>query len=42
MGEVFGTEMVKNKPYRFFGNSKSAIFTFHGCTIHIKGNFENK
>jgi polyribonucleotide 5'-hydroxyl-kinase len=37
MAEIFGTEMVKDKPYQFMGGTKLAIFTYHGCHVIIKG-----
>jgi len=37
LAEIFGTEMVRQKPYQFGYGSKLAIFTYHGCTIQIKG-----
>lgn len=37
MAEVFGTEMIKGKSYQFGPGTKLAIFTYHGCTIHLKG-----
>jgi len=40
MAEVFGTEMVKGKEYLFGPGTKMAVFTYHGCTIHIKGEDE--
>jgi len=38
--EIFGTELVRNKPYMFGGGSKVAIFTWHGCIVEIVGNIE--
>ena len=35
--ELFGTELVKSKVYEFFTGAKVAIFSYHGCTIHMKG-----
>lgn len=35
--ELFGTELVKGKTYEFSSGAKVAIFTWHGCTIIIKG-----
>lgn len=37
MAEVFGTEMVKGKSYTFTTGAKVAIFTWHGCTLELKG-----
>lgn len=37
MAELFGTEMVRNKPYEFSTGAKVAIFTYHGCIIQIRG-----
>ncbi|BFZ01915.1 hypothetical protein BsWGS_04954 [Bradybaena similaris] len=39
-GEMFGTELAKNKKYTFVSGSKVAIFTWHGCTIVLKGKAE--
>lgn len=38
--EIFGTELVKNKPYVFGSSAKAAIFTWHGCTVEITGELE--
>lgn len=35
--ELFGTEMVMKKPYEFGVGAKVAIFTYHGCTIELRG-----
>lgn len=35
MGEVFGSELAKNKTYNFLPGSKVAVFSFHGCVIKI-------
>uniref|UniRef100_A0A182PA03 Protein CLP1 homolog n=1 Tax=Anopheles epiroticus TaxID=199890 RepID=A0A182PA03_9DIPT len=35
--ELFGTELVVKKPYEFFTGAKVAIFTYHGCTIELRG-----
>ncbi|RZF43747.1 hypothetical protein LSTR_LSTR009170 [Laodelphax striatellus] len=37
MAEIFGTELVKGKPYSFTTGAKVAVFTYHGCTIELKG-----
>lgn len=37
MAEVFGTELVKGKPYYFTTNAKIAVFTWQGCTLEIRG-----
>lgn len=29
--------MVKGKPYEFTTGAKVAIFTYHGCTVHLRG-----
>ncbi|XP_078378577.1 protein CLP1 homolog [Oculina patagonica] len=39
-GEVFGTELIKNKKFTFKAGSKVAIFTWHGCTVEISGPLE--
>jgi polyribonucleotide 5'-hydroxyl-kinase len=35
--EVFGTELVKGKTYDFTSGAKVAVYTWHGCTIEVKG-----
>lgn len=35
--EVFGTELVKGKTYDFASGAKVAVYTWHGCTIEVKG-----
>ncbi|XP_053687675.1 protein CLP1 homolog [Sabethes cyaneus] len=35
--ELFGTEMVMKKPYAFGVGAKVAIFTYHGCTLELRG-----
>ncbi|XP_022190368.2 protein CLP1 homolog [Nilaparvata lugens] len=37
LAEIFGTEMVKRKPYHFTTGAKIAVFTYHGCLIQLKG-----
>lgn len=37
LAEVFGTELFKGKVYEFHTGAKVAIFTWHGCTIELKG-----
>ncbi|POS83130.1 hypothetical protein EPUL_003438 [Erysiphe pulchra] len=37
--EIFGTEIALNHVYKFQG-IKSAIFTWHGCRIEVKGECE--
>lgn len=34
-GEVFGTELTKNKVYTICTRAKIAVFTWSGCTIRI-------
>lgn len=34
---MFGTEMVKKKKYEFNVGAKVAIFTYHGCVLHLIG-----
>ncbi|XP_062532025.1 protein CLP1 homolog isoform X2 [Bombyx mori] len=38
--ELFGTELVKGKPYEFHTGAKVAVFTWHGCTIELRGKTE--
>uniref|UniRef100_A0A182WIY4 Protein CLP1 homolog n=1 Tax=Anopheles minimus TaxID=112268 RepID=A0A182WIY4_9DIPT len=38
--ELFGTELVVKKPYEFVTGAKVAIFTYHGCTIELRGKSE--
>ncbi|XP_065335760.1 protein CLP1 homolog [Cloeon dipterum] len=35
--EIFGTELVKDKQYFFCSGAKVAVFTWHGCTLELKG-----
>ncbi|KAL3275842.1 hypothetical protein HHI36_020584 [Cryptolaemus montrouzieri] len=37
LAEVFGTEIVKGKLYEFTAGAKIAVFTWHGCTLEIRG-----
>lgn len=37
LAEVFGTELVKGKPYEFTSGAKIAVFSWHGCTVEIRG-----
>lgn len=34
--EVFGAEMVLNRPYTFSG-TQQAVFSWHGCTLEVSG-----
>lgn len=34
---MFGTELVKKKKYEFGVGAKVAIFTYHGCVLHVSG-----
>lgn len=38
--ELFGTELVKGKPYDFHTGAKVAIFTYHGCVLSVKGEMD--
>ncbi|KAH9642968.1 hypothetical protein HF086_013529 [Spodoptera exigua] len=38
--ELFGTELVKAKPYEFHTGAKVAVFTWHGCTVELRGKTE--
>ncbi|XP_076460941.1 polyribonucleotide 5'-hydroxyl-kinase Clp1-like [Babylonia areolata] len=40
MAEVFGTEITKKQQYKFMPGSKMAVYTFHGCTIKLRGKTE--
>lgn len=37
---MFGTELVKGKPYEFHTGAKVAVFTWHGCTVELRGRTE--
>ncbi|XP_062895713.1 polyribonucleotide 5'-hydroxyl-kinase Clp1 isoform X1 [Mobula hypostoma] len=37
LAEVFGTELTRHRPYTFAGGSKSAVFTWHGCCVQLRG-----
>lgn len=39
LAEIFGTELVKGIKYTFVSGSKSAIFTYHGCTVSVSTYF---
>lgn len=38
--ELFGTELVRGKPYEFHTGAKVAIFTYHGCVLIVKGEMD--
>lgn len=38
--ELFGTELVKGKQYEFHTGAKVAIFTYHGCSLTVKGEMD--
>ncbi|XP_048486316.1 protein CLP1 homolog [Plutella xylostella] len=38
--ELFGTELVKGKAYEFHTGAKVAVFTWHGCTVELRGRTE--
>jgi polyribonucleotide 5'-hydroxyl-kinase len=38
--EIFGNEIALEVPYTFTGGSKLAVFTWHGCSIEIRGNLK--
>lgn len=38
--EIFGTEIAPGKPYIFHSGAKVAVYSWHGCNIKLKGNFE--
>ncbi|XP_013170540.1 PREDICTED: protein CLP1 homolog isoform X2 [Papilio xuthus] len=38
--ELFGTELVKGKPYEFHTGAKVAVFTWHGCIVELRGRTE--
>lgn len=37
LAEVFGTEIVKGKPYEFTAGAKVAVFSWQGCVLELKG-----
>lgn len=37
MAEVFGSELNRNKKYKFGPGSKIAVFTWHGCSVNLSG-----
>ena len=39
VGEIFGTELAKNKPYTIYSRAKIAVFTWYGCTVRISSNY---
>ena len=38
--EIFGTELVLGKSYTFLSGANVAVFTWHGCSLKLKGNTE--
>ncbi|KAF4104981.1 polyribonucleotide 5'-hydroxyl-kinase Clp1 [Onychostoma macrolepis] len=40
LGEVFGSELNRNKKYTFGPGSKIAVFTWHGCSVALSGKTE--
>jgi polyribonucleotide 5'-hydroxyl-kinase len=36
-GEIFGTEITRNRKYKFQASATIAVFTWHGCKVSIKG-----
>lgn len=39
--EIFGTELAPKQIYTFTG-TKAAIYTWHGCRIEVKGDFQSQ
>ncbi|XP_071812163.1 polyribonucleotide 5'-hydroxyl-kinase Clp1-like [Apostichopus japonicus] len=37
LAEIFGTELLLERTYKFKSGAKAAIFTWHGCTVIMKG-----
>ncbi|XP_060845542.1 protein CLP1 homolog [Rhopalosiphum padi] len=35
--EIFGTKLVKGKLYTFYFGAKIAVFTWHGCSLKLRG-----
>ncbi|XP_043542072.1 polyribonucleotide 5'-hydroxyl-kinase Clp1 [Chiloscyllium plagiosum] len=40
MAEIFATELTRNKRFTFDGGSKVAVFTWHGCSVQLRGRTE--
>ncbi|XP_072038942.1 polyribonucleotide 5'-hydroxyl-kinase Clp1-like [Amphiura filiformis] len=40
LAEIFGTELIRNHNYTFTSGAKIALFTWHGCTVNLKGKTE--
>ncbi|XP_071504776.1 polyribonucleotide 5'-hydroxyl-kinase Clp1-like [Diadema antillarum] len=40
LAEVFGSELLRNRIYKFSSGSKVAVFTWQGCTLVIRGKTE--
>ena len=38
--ELFGTELIKNKPYYFNAGQAFGVFTWSGCKIRLTGRTE--
>lgn len=40
LAEVYGTELMKNRSYTFYGGSKIAVYTYHACSVELEGSPE--
>ncbi|XP_078064649.1 polyribonucleotide 5'-hydroxyl-kinase Clp1 [Mustelus asterias] len=40
MAEIFATELTRNKRFTFDGGAKVAVFTWHGCSLQLRGRTE--
>ncbi|GCC43924.1 hypothetical protein chiPu_0027823 [Chiloscyllium punctatum] len=40
MAEIFATELTRNKRFTFDGGAKVAVFTWHGCSVQLRGRTE--
>ncbi|XP_038044313.1 polyribonucleotide 5'-hydroxyl-kinase Clp1-like [Patiria miniata] len=40
LAEVFGTELLKSRVYKFTSLAKVAVYTWHGCSLNLKGKTE--
>ena len=38
--ELFGTELIKNKPYYFNAGQAYGVFTWSGCKVRLTGRTE--
>ncbi|KRY66456.1 Protein CLP1 -like protein, partial [Trichinella pseudospiralis] len=37
IAEIFGSELMRNKPYQCDSGLRVGVYTWHGCTLHVTG-----